>query len=631
MISKSLRLALAACLWLPSLTTAAVLEVGPGKQFSRICQAIGEARAGDVVEVQPGIYNGDVCQIRTRNLTIRGMGSTRASVRAAGQNAGGKGIWVATSTVGTLTVENIEFSGAKVSDQNGAGIRADPNASLVIRNCHFHDNENGILVSSSPEATITIENSIFEDNGAGDGLSHNLYVNHVKQFVFRGNYSARSKRGHLLKSRATENHILYNRMTQETAIGSYEIEISNGGRTYIIGNVIQQGAASENNGMIGYRLEGGHEMNPSQELYVINNTFVTQGQQARFINTRSTFPAVLRNNIFTGGGTEINNENATKSNNFTGNPGYVNEESLNFTLRPGSPAVNAGADPGATTGGFTLKPTRQYQHPACADMRPIDSVIDIGAFENGAGSPASGQPARCGTPQAGAQAVVNGASFDSDLLAPGSIGAIFGSGLATTTAQASATPLPLQLGGVAVAVNSIPAPLYFVSPAQINFQVPVDAKAGAGAVLVTVNGSTLPPAQFRLGSAAPAIFLFPQSTRAIAQNQDYSLNASDNGAPPGSVIIVYMTGQGAVSNPVPSGEIGPTNPLAEALLPSSATIGGQTAAIQFLGLAPGLVGVLQANLVVPAALAAGAHKVVVTIDGAASNAADVFVAAAAAQ
>ena len=120
---------------------AKVLQVGPGKTFSKPCAAIASAHPGDVIEVDAaGNYDGDVCVIRTGNLTLRGIGG-RARIDAAGRNAARKGIWVIQEGTDNITVENFEFSGARVPDKNGAGIRAQGGGRLTIRNCYFHDNE----------------------------------------------------------------------------------------------------------------------------------------------------------------------------------------------------------------------------------------------------------------------------------------------------------------------------------------------------------------------------------------------------------------------------------------------------------------------------------------------------------
>ena len=76
---------------------------------------------GDTIEIDAAVYPGDVSTIRANLLTIRGVGSDRAKLPANGKDAGGKAIWVIVGS--DLTVENIESSGARARDRNGAGLR----------------------------------------------------------------------------------------------------------------------------------------------------------------------------------------------------------------------------------------------------------------------------------------------------------------------------------------------------------------------------------------------------------------------------------------------------------------------------------------------------------------------------
>jgi adhesin/invasin len=88
---------------------------------------------------------------------------------------------------------------------------------------------------------------------------------------------------------------------------------------------------------------------------------------------------------------------------------------------------------------------------------------------------------------------------------------------------------------------------------------------------------------------------------------------------------VYLTGIGPVDNPVPTGAAAPLTSLSWATLPNSATIGGWTARVRFLGLAPGFVGLAQANLEVPPGLSPGQYPIVITVGGVPSNAATLYV------
>ena len=214
---------------------AAILQVGPGKPFATPCAAIAAAAAGDTIQIDSSItYVGDVCAWTTPNLTLQGVGGARAHIDAGGLNSQGKGIWVISGA--NTIVENIEFSGATVPDHNGVGIRQQAD-NLTVRNCYFHDNEEGILTDASLTSTITIEFTEFGFNGFGDGQSHNVYIGNIGTLIFRYNYSHHAKIGHLLKTRAAQNFILYNRLSDEaTGTSSYQIDIPNGGLSYVIGN-----------------------------------------------------------------------------------------------------------------------------------------------------------------------------------------------------------------------------------------------------------------------------------------------------------------------------------------------------------------------------------------------------------
>jgi uncharacterized protein (TIGR03437 family) len=126
-----------------------------------------------------------------------------------------------------------------------------------------------------------------------------------------------------------------------------------------------------------------------------------------------------------------------------------------------------------------------------------------------------------------------------------------------------------------------------------------------------------------VGVTGPGIFQYG-TNRAVAQNQDYSLNEPGKPAAAGSVIMVYLTGVGPVDNPVATSAAAVRSPLSKSTSTYSATIGGREATVEWLGLVPDMVGLAQANVRVPA-LAAGEYPVQVTVGGVASNTAMVTV------
>jgi hypothetical protein len=359
---------------------AATLQVGSGKTYAAPCAAAAAAADGDVIEIDAGLYSGDVCSWYPSNLTIRGIGGY-AHLDAAGEDAEGKAIWVIKGD--NIVIEYIEFTGASVPDQNGAGIRAE-GSGLTLRHCWFHDNEEGILGGAGE---VVIEYCEFGNNGYGDGYSHNMYLsNSVTSFTLRFSYTHHAIIGHNVKSRAQVNYILYNLITDEDdGTASYEIDLPNGGTSFVIGNVVQQGPATDNSTILTFAEEGG--TNPSQDLYVVNNTFVNDRDGGTFIRNSASTPAVVVNNIFAGTGTVLNGPGDTTSNLPTADAGFVDRAAYDYHLAAGSAAINAGVDPGSG-GGMSLAPAFEYVHPASGTERTVvDGVIDMGAFEFGNAPP----------------------------------------------------------------------------------------------------------------------------------------------------------------------------------------------------------------------------------------------------
>jgi uncharacterized protein (TIGR03437 family) len=148
--------------------------------------------------------------------------------------------------------------------------------------------------------------------------------------------------------------------------------------------------------------------------------------------------------------------------------------------------------------------------------------------------------------------------------------------------------------------------------------VPYEQAPGAATARVTAGGAASRDVPVEVAVAAPGILVFPVN-RAVVVNPDGSLNTTDTPAAPGGVVTVYLIGQGQVDHPVATGSAAPLAPLSRPVLPVSARIGDQDAEVLFLGLAPGFIGLAQANIRVPA-LPASNYPVTITIGGAVSNA-----------
>jgi len=218
------------------------------------------------------------------------------------------------------------------------------------------------------------------------------------------------------------------------------------------------------------------------------------------------------------------------------------------------------------------------------------------------GSGASGVPSIGG--------VVNGASFK-PAIAPGSEVSVFGSQLSPATQGASGVPLPISASGVAVLVNGVVAPLYYISPSQLNVQIPYETTVNSTAVLSVNNNGQVTTQAFQVAAAAPGIFTDPTGVLVPV-----SIAVS------GQITSIYITGAGAVSPAISTGAA-PAAGTATTDLPmpvqkSTVTIGGSTATIEFIGIPPGLVGTTQINIQVPNGIPPGAQPVVVTVGGVAS-------------
>lgn len=354
---------------------ARVLRVGPTRSFKKPSAAIATAQDGDVIEIDAGQYDNDFATFSQDGLTLRGVGG-RAHLHGTTQIGNGKAIWVIKGA--DVRIENVEFSGATVVDENGAGIRAEGNG-LTICNGYFHDNEDGILGGGGH---LLIEYSEFAFNGLGDGQTHNIYVDGADRFTLRYSYSHHAKIGHNVKTRAPENFILYNRIMDEAdGTASYAVDMPDCGASYLIGNLIQQGPNTDNSTMISYGAEGCN--NPVRQLYVVNNTLVNDLGSGGFLFVRGGTTGKIMNNIFVGSGTIVSGQSGLLvSPNLLppSTAGLVDRANYDYRLTAGSAARNAAVDPGSANG-IDLVPRNQYVHKASMETRPVDAALDLGAYE----------------------------------------------------------------------------------------------------------------------------------------------------------------------------------------------------------------------------------------------------------
>jgi len=207
---------------------------------------------------------------------------------------------------------------------------------------------------------------------------------------------------------------------------------------------------------------------------------------------------------------------------------------------------------------------------------------------------------------------------------PGAIASLFGSNLSQATAAAMSVPIPTELSGVSVSANGILAPLFYVSAAQINFQVPWEMLGQTQAnIVVTVNGSSSTAQTVGLYGPNPGIFTLNAS--GAGQGAIQIANTAIFAAPArpamrGEYLTIYCSGLGDVSPRPATGAPAPISPLSNTVVSPYVTIGGVIAPLSFSGLAPGFVGLYQVNVQVPnAAPSGGQVPVGISIGGVSSN------------
>src|ERR1019366_8113718 len=145
-----------------------------------------------------------------------------------------------------------------------------------------------------------------------------------------------------------------------------------------------------------------------------------------------------------------------------------------------------------------------------------------------------------------------------------------------------------------VTIGGINAPLYYVSPGQLNVQIPYETPLNQASIVAVNNNGRISSTTLTVASAAPG--LFTDAGGAVVPTATVAR---------GAVLTLYLTGVGAVS-------------------PAMATGAGS---ILFEGIPTTLVGVAQINLRIPATAPLGTEPVVVAIGGVASAPATIFVTA----
>jgi uncharacterized protein (TIGR03437 family) len=204
--------------------------------------------------------------------------------------------------------------------------------------------------------------------------------------------------------------------------------------------------------------------------------------------------------------------------------------------------------------------------------------------------------------------IVNAADLSGGI-APGGLISVFGASLSPVNLATSEIPLPTALADSCLTVNGLPVPILFVSPNQLNAQMPFETVGNVSVILRTPGGSSdsfnlqvvpTAPSVFHSGVAGPNT-----DVPTVFRNTNNQLVTDSDPIHKNDVLVIYLTGMGATTPSVATGMPSPTSPLAVALNKPTVTIGTSQLGLLYYGLAPGSVGVYQINVQVPSNIKAG--------------------------
>jgi hypothetical protein len=269
----------------------ATLTVAAG---GSIQAAIDSAAPGDTIDVAAGNYKNQFLNI-TKSLTIEAIGGA-AHLPATIDAPNGKAIITEGQPGITVNISGFDVSGAIVGDNNGAAIRYE-GGTLNLSNVDLHNNQEGLLGAADSNGAISIDHSEIDHNGEGSGSTHNLYIGAIARFSLSNSYVHDAVVGHEIKSRAATTIIQNNRVFDNNSSASYSIDLPNGGNASISGNLIEQGANTQNPFIVAYGEEG--TTGSGASVAITGNTIVNDDPSGRgILNTSGTPIALSGNRVF---------------------------------------------------------------------------------------------------------------------------------------------------------------------------------------------------------------------------------------------------------------------------------------------------------------------------------------------
>ena len=231
------------------LCSAGALCVGSDQAYPTLNAALAAAHEGDVIEIVAATYQ-ETAKIGVRGLTLRGVGG-RPHFDCGGMALSDDKACLLLAADG-ITLDNLEISGAQISDAlgaNGACIRNEPDKSYTLKRIVCHGSQDGVL---SNGGDILIEDSEFFDNG-WTGLTHNIYLGGKCTATVRRSIFRDARRGHEFKSRCIKTDIADS--TFRSSASGRDLDIPDGGETTISRSTIVKARTSTNGEMIGFTPE----------------------------------------------------------------------------------------------------------------------------------------------------------------------------------------------------------------------------------------------------------------------------------------------------------------------------------------------------------------------------------------
>ncbi len=297
-----------------------VWEVGPGKQFARIEDAVDLAKSGDVISVfpSPDGYVKTAVRVRTPLLTIRGVGQKPVEVKGDGFDYSGSGsvpraiFQIDPSGTGSK-IENLNLSGSHNLSFNGAGVRIQGANDVMVSDCIIHDNDMGIMSNgkagdAKAGSNQRIEYCLIERNGnmKDPGYNHNLYLGGTSATLLHCEIR-NSTTGHNVKSRAHYIEIIgcfiHDAVNREIDLPEAWDTTRPNSNAVLIGNrIVKDPQCLGNRGVIHFGQEKGTRVG---NIFLFLNTIVTPFSSPMLSITGRTDKVIADRNIF------LNSEQST--------------------------------------------------------------------------------------------------------------------------------------------------------------------------------------------------------------------------------------------------------------------------------------------------------------------------------